>query len=199
MPNSGAKRLTYVTLVFCRFQWPSGLWRESAAARLQKLWVRILPGAWMSVCYQCCVLSGRGLCDELITRPDESYRLWCVVVFDLGTLWMRRPLPTVGCYIAKKNTLLYYISEDDQELSRNIYTCVCLFDTIICLYSIISRIFGDMKLCSDYLIFRLEIWTKEFLNHQLLASNTRHWKYGGFVSFLLTNISVFLERKITSF
>jgi len=28
-------------------------------------------------------LSGRGLCDELITRPAESYRLWCVVVCDL--------------------------------------------------------------------------------------------------------------------
>jgi len=27
------------------------------------------------------VLSGRGLCDELITRPEESYRLWCVVVW----------------------------------------------------------------------------------------------------------------------
>ena len=31
------------------------------------------------------MLSGRGLCDELITRPEESYRLWCVVVCDLGT------------------------------------------------------------------------------------------------------------------
>jgi len=31
------------------------------------------------------VLSGRGLCDELITRPEESYRLWCVVVYDLET------------------------------------------------------------------------------------------------------------------
>jgi len=30
-------------------------------------------------------LSGRGLCDELITRPEESYRLWCVVVCDLKT------------------------------------------------------------------------------------------------------------------
>ena len=37
----------------------------------------------MSVCCECCMLSGRGLCDELITRPEESYRLWCVVVFDL--------------------------------------------------------------------------------------------------------------------
>ena len=28
-------------------------------------------------------MSGRGLVDELITRPEESYRLWCVVVCDL--------------------------------------------------------------------------------------------------------------------
>jgi len=31
------------------------------------------------------VLSGRGLCDELITRPEESHRLCCVVVCDLET------------------------------------------------------------------------------------------------------------------
>jgi len=31
------------------------------------------------------VLSGRGLCDELITRPEEFYRLWCVVVCGLET------------------------------------------------------------------------------------------------------------------
>ena len=42
-------------------------------------------GAWMFVCCECCVLSGRGLCDELITRPEESYWLWCVVVCDLET------------------------------------------------------------------------------------------------------------------
>jgi hypothetical protein len=29
------------------------------------------------------VFSGRGLCDELITLPEESYRLWCVVVYDV--------------------------------------------------------------------------------------------------------------------
>ena len=33
-------------------------------------------GAWISVCCECCVLSGKGFCDELITRPEESYRLW---------------------------------------------------------------------------------------------------------------------------
>jgi hypothetical protein len=32
----------------------------------------------MYVSCECCVLSGRGLCDELVPRPEESYRLWCV-------------------------------------------------------------------------------------------------------------------------
>ena len=41
-------------------------------------------------------LSGRGLCDGLITRPEESYRLWCVVVCDLETSRMRRPWPALG-------------------------------------------------------------------------------------------------------
>ena len=55
-----------------------------AAARLLGSWVRIPPGAWIFVCCECRVLSGRGLCDELITRPEESYRLCCIVVCDLG-------------------------------------------------------------------------------------------------------------------
>jgi hypothetical protein len=41
--------------------------------------------AWTFVCCDCCVLLGRRLCDELITRSEESYRLWCVVVCDLET------------------------------------------------------------------------------------------------------------------
>jgi len=35
----------------------------------------IPPEAWMYVPFECCVLSERGLCDELITRLEESYRL----------------------------------------------------------------------------------------------------------------------------
>jgi hypothetical protein len=30
----------------------------------------------MAVCCECCVLSG--LCDELVPRPEESYRLVCL-------------------------------------------------------------------------------------------------------------------------
>jgi len=68
-----------------RFRWPRGLRCRSAAARLLGFWVQIPPGVWMSVCCECCVLSGRGLCDKLITRPEESYRSGCVVECDLET------------------------------------------------------------------------------------------------------------------
>ena len=66
-------------------QWPRGLRPRSTAAQLLRLWVRIQPWVWKSVCCECCVLSGSGLCDELITCPEESYRLCCVVVCDLET------------------------------------------------------------------------------------------------------------------
>ena len=45
---------------------------------------------------ECCVLSGRGLCDGLITRPEESYRLWRVIVCDQETSYARRLKPARG-------------------------------------------------------------------------------------------------------
>jgi hypothetical protein len=59
-------------------QWPRGLRRGSVAVRLLGLRVRIPPGAWMFVSCTVFVLSGRGLYDGPIPRPEESYRLWCV-------------------------------------------------------------------------------------------------------------------------
>ena len=56
----------------------------------------------MFVCCECCVVSGRGLCDELISRLEESYRLWYVVVCDLETSWRRRPWPTGSCRTKNK-------------------------------------------------------------------------------------------------
>ena len=41
--------------------------------------------------------SGRGLCDELITRPEESYRLWRVVVCDLETSKEEAKSPLKSC------------------------------------------------------------------------------------------------------
>ena len=54
------------------------------------------PAGGMDVCSVCYVLSGRGLCDELITRPEESYRQWCVAVCDLETSRRRRPWTALG-------------------------------------------------------------------------------------------------------
>jgi hypothetical protein len=91
----------------CRSQWPRGLRRRSAVARLLRSWVRILPGAWMFVCCECCVLSGRDLCDELITRPEESYRLWCVVVSDLENLVNEEAMTRAGSQRHRKQKLKY--------------------------------------------------------------------------------------------
>jgi hypothetical protein len=88
-----------------RSQWPRGLRCVSAAARLLKFWVRVPPGAWMFLYCECRVLSGRGLCDEMITLPEESNRLRCVVVCDLETSWMRMPRPTGGCCAKNKQTI----------------------------------------------------------------------------------------------
>jgi hypothetical protein len=61
----------------------------------------------MFVCCECCMLPGRGLCDELITHPEVSYRLWCVVVCDLETSRMRRSWPAQGRNVtAKKINIL---------------------------------------------------------------------------------------------
>jgi len=70
MKNYAAANLTY-----CRAQRPRGLRRGSAATRLLGLWVRIPLEEWLSVCCECWVLSGRGLCERPITRPDKLYRV----------------------------------------------------------------------------------------------------------------------------
>jgi hypothetical protein len=48
------------------------------------------------------VFSGRGLCDELITPPEESYRLWCVVVYDLENLKNEEAMTRFGWQRHKK-------------------------------------------------------------------------------------------------
>jgi len=58
-------------------------------------------------------LSGRGLCDELITRPEESYRLCCVFVCDLETSRMGAP------YIYDINHLRVNQSSDTGRKIKN--------------------------------------------------------------------------------
>ena len=85
--------LKYLILTWARSrsQWPRGLRHIFSAACLLRLWVRIPPRAWVPVCCEFCVLKGRGLCDEMVTSPDESCPLWRVVVCGLQVSWMRRP------------------------------------------------------------------------------------------------------------
>ena len=94
--------LSTITHTISRSQWPRGLSRRSSAARRLRLWVRIPSGAWMFVCCECCVLSCRGLCDELNPRPEESFWLRCVVVCDLETSCMRGPWPIGSCCVTEK-------------------------------------------------------------------------------------------------
>ena len=64
---------------FGRSQWPCCLRCGSEVARLLGLWVQIPVSSCRSVCCcECCMLTGRGPCVGLITRPEESYRVWCV-------------------------------------------------------------------------------------------------------------------------
>jgi hypothetical protein len=52
----------------------------------------------MFVCCECCVISGRGLCDGLITRPEESYRTWRVAVCVIKKPRIRRLKPATGLW-----------------------------------------------------------------------------------------------------
>jgi hypothetical protein len=115
--------------------WPHGLRRKFSVVRLLRLWVRIPREVWMSLCCECCVLSGRGLCDDLITRPEESYRLRCVVACDLETSWKRRPWPTAGCCAKNKQT--------NKHACRNVQ--------INSIYTCIWNVFG----CGKYLLMGL--------------------------------------------
>ena len=63
----------------------------------------------MFVCCECRVLSGRDLCDELITRPEEFYRLWCVVVCDLENLKNEEVMTHVWTQRHTKKEIYIYI------------------------------------------------------------------------------------------
>jgi len=71
----------------------------------------------MFVYCECCVLSGRGLCDELITRPEESYRLWCVVVCGLENLVNEEAMTSVGSQRHKKKIIHIVVSRRVDDTS----------------------------------------------------------------------------------
>ena len=83
-----------------RSQWPCGLRRGSAVVRCCDFSSN--PSGVKDICFECCVLSGTGLCAGLIARPEESYRLWRVVVCDLETSSRSTPMNPFGPRSHKK-------------------------------------------------------------------------------------------------
>jgi len=71
-------------------------------------------------------LSGRGLCDELITRPEESYRLCCVVVCDLETSRMGA---TYIYYISRLRVKRVGMDTQQSVLFNIIVPCIQLYVT----------------------------------------------------------------------
>jgi len=59
----------------------------------------------MFVCCEWCELSGGGLYDGLITHPEESYRLWRIVVCDQETSKTKRLKPSTGLWKYNHNGL----------------------------------------------------------------------------------------------
>ena len=83
------------------------------------------------------MLSGRGLCDELYTRPEECYRLWCVVGCCLENLVNEEALAHWGgggCRAKNKQT--FGLVQTPLLLSMSyffIFVSERIFDVIICL------------------------------------------------------------------
>jgi hypothetical protein len=76
------------------------------------------------------MLSGRGLCDELITRPEDPYRLWRVVLCDQETskneeakarYWAAENTTTMDCNAKKTNTqiTIKLLFKKENESSQN--------------------------------------------------------------------------------
>jgi hypothetical protein len=73
----------------------------------------------MFVCCDCCVLLGRSLCDGLITRPEQSYRLWRVVVCDQETSNTRRLKPATDLWKIQPQ----WVVTQGKQTNKQIFYC----------------------------------------------------------------------------
>ena len=63
--------------IWRRYWWSRSGRRRSAASRLLGI-AGSYPAGGMDLSCECCALSGRGLCNGPIPRPEEAYRVWYV-------------------------------------------------------------------------------------------------------------------------
>jgi hypothetical protein len=123
---------------------------QSAADLLMGLQVRIPPEASKSVCWKHCVLSGRGLYFELFSRLQESYRLWCVVVYDLETSRVKRLrlalgrsataqfciLPTQCIYVANKQRFWPCTTQTDFYITEKVCVYCAVRTVSLCIFNV---------------------------------------------------------------
>ena len=99
------------------------------------------------------ILSGRVLCDGLITLPEESYRMWCVAVCDLETSWMRRPAGKGGGAVAPETNKLIITAHCCMSVFTNCpYLEMSVLQTVHQLQDYIKPpgLTNISCLCSDY-------------------------------------------------
>ena len=77
----------------------SKIWTGSHVASVTWFPFLYISETWSLIMAVSCCWNG------LITCPEKSYRLLCIVVCALETSWMRRPWPTGGCCAKIKNGL----------------------------------------------------------------------------------------------
>jgi len=125
----------------------------------------------MFICRECCVLSGRGPCDELTTRPDESYRLWCVIVCDLEISWLRRPWPIGGCRTKNK-----------QKIKFGLEYAALDFSLSVVLHSPVSSTFARPNISLSIMfwnIFSLCSSLRARDQYKVKLSHNRSWRLRG--------------------
>ena len=88
----------------------------------------------MFVCCEYCVLSVRGLCDGLITRPEELYRLWRIVC-DQKASYARRLQPRyraakykpkMDCSASRKKLIFFHPEEEKYDSPKRLQVYMSL-------------------------------------------------------------------------
>ena len=112
------------------------------------------------------MLSGRGLCDGLITSPEESYRLWRVVVCDQETSKTRRlkaryraveNTTTMGCnakqhhliYTTRLHRMLVFLKYGGSYLNKTLFVHVGISVKQVLLLIIVC----NLMFLSEYVIY----------------------------------------------
>ena len=118
--------------------------------------VRIPQGAWLSVSCACCLSSGGIFCVGMITRPEESYRVWCDLTECGREAWVMRRLNWGCCAMEQEN----YIEDNSATCCAILRTLSPLVRRFCMLTSWSSQV---MCVNDSYSHFSIESWVFFFI------------------------------------